>query len=80
MAHVCLYDSALVPYTVEGMGVPTKEDRLSIGLSVLLKPFKSVTTAGGPAAHTQDFPLFSVELARPSASLVISRNSLRARS
>ena len=36
------------------------------------KPLKSVTTAGGPAAHTQDFPLFSVELARPSASLVIS--------
>ena len=29
-----------------------------------------MTTAGGPAAHTQDFPLFSVELARPSASLV----------
>ena len=28
------HDSALVPYTVEGMGVPTKEDRLSIGLSV----------------------------------------------
>ena len=30
----CWHDSALVPYTVEGMGVPTKEDRLSIGLSV----------------------------------------------
>ena len=28
------HDSALVPYTVEEMGVPTKEDRLSIGLSV----------------------------------------------
>ena len=28
------HDSALVPYTAEGMGVPTKEDRLSIGLSV----------------------------------------------
>ena len=28
------HDSALVPHTVEGMGVPTKEDRLSIGLSV----------------------------------------------
>ena len=28
------HDSALVPCTVEGMGVPTKEDRLPIGLSV----------------------------------------------
>ena len=28
------HDSALIPYTVEGMGVSTKEDRLSIGLSV----------------------------------------------
>ena len=28
------HDSALVPYTAEGMGVPTKEDRLSIGLLV----------------------------------------------
>ena len=29
------HDSASVPYTVEGIGVSTKEDRLSIGLSVL---------------------------------------------
>ena len=28
------HDSALVPYTAEGMGLPTKEDRLSIGLTV----------------------------------------------
>ena len=28
------HDSALAPYTVEEMGVPTKEDRLPIGLSV----------------------------------------------
>ena len=28
------HDSALVPYTAEGMEVPTKKDRLSIGLSV----------------------------------------------
>ena len=28
-------------------------------------------SAGRPVAHTQDFPLFSVELARPSASLVM---------
>ena len=28
------HDSALVPYMVEGMGVPTKEDRFPIGLSV----------------------------------------------
>ena len=31
-----------------------------------------MTTAGRPVAHTQDFPLFSVEVARPSASLVNS--------
>ena len=28
------HDSALVPYTAEGMGLPTKEDRLSIELTV----------------------------------------------
>ena len=66
------HDSALVIYTVEGMGEPIKEDRLSIGLSVSREPLKSMTTAGPPAAHTQDFPLLSVELAWPSASLVTS--------
>ena len=55
------HDSALVPYRVGGMGVYTKEDRLSIGLTVQrYKPLKSVTTAGRLAAHTQDFPFFSV--------------------
>ena len=39
-------------------------------LLIPYKHLKSVTTAGRPVAHTQDFPLFSVELARPSASLV----------
>ena len=72
--------SALVPYTVEGMGVGTHQRRplvnRAFGSRDIPKPLKSVTTAGGqdggPAAHTQDFPLLSVELARPAASLVKS--------
>ena len=32
--NVHCHDSALIPYTAEGMGLPTKEDRLSIGLTV----------------------------------------------
>ena len=59
------HDSALVPYTVEGMGVPTKEGSLSIGLSVPEIEASQKRDHGRPAdlpaAHTQDFPLFSVE-------------------
>ena len=62
-------DSALVPYTLGGMGggggVPTKEDRLSIWLSVPVAPLKSVTTVG------RSYSGFS---------LILGMNSLRARS
>ena len=47
--NVHCHDSALVPCTAEGMGLPTKEDRLSIEPTVPEMPLKSVTTAGGPA-------------------------------
>ena len=59
----------------KGWGYPPKKTACQSGFRFQrYKSIKSVTTAGRPVAHTQDFPLFSVELARPSASLVKSKN------
>ena len=50
----------------KGWGYPPKKTACQSGFRFKrYKPLKSV-----PAAHTQDFPLFSVELARPLASLL----------